>query len=71
MYAREREAPMAQPTYTVDSRMNGKFYSDYGVTAEQVAAARVNAPKMGVEIIAVVEEVPVQVEALEAFGVVL
>lgn len=59
---------MAQ-TFTVDSRMNGRLYEDHGVTAEQVANARLNAARMGVEILAVTEETQVDPAALAVFGV--
>lgn len=57
-------------TYTLDTLTpDGKHASDYGLTAEQVAAARVNAPRLGITILAVVEERPVSPGDLAPFGI--
>lgn len=64
-----RPAP-APVTFTLDARLpNGAFAEDHGLSAEDVARARVNAPRLGIEILAVTEETPVDVSALRSFGV--
>jgi hypothetical protein len=55
-------------TFTVDAVKDGVYYEDHGVTAAQVAQARANAPRLGITIIAVTEETPVDAAALAAFG---
>ena len=60
------------PTYTIDARLpNGTLAEDHGVSAEDVARARINAPRLGIEILAVTEETPVDLSALAVFGVTL
>lgn len=56
-------------TYTLDALKDGKYHSDYGLTAAEVAAARANADRLGVTILAVNEERPVSMSDLRPFGV--
>jgi hypothetical protein len=61
---------MAPMTYTLDAQTpDGRFASDYGLTAQQVENAKANAPALGIKILAIIEETPVDPTALEAFGV--
>jgi hypothetical protein len=56
-------------TYTLDAEMNGQYFSDYGLTAAEIAAARANAGRLGITILAVIEERPVSAADLAPFGV--
>jgi fructoselysine-6-P-deglycase FrlB-like protein len=57
-------------TFIVDGIVvaSGKYFSDSGLTAEQVAAAKANAARFGVEILSVTEERDVSVSDLAPFG---
>lgn len=60
-------------TYTLDTRTpTGAYATDRGLTTEQVAAARANAPRLGIEILAVFrddEPVPMsERDMITAFG---
>lgn len=58
------------PTFTIDARLSdGTLAEEHGVSAEDVARARINAPRLGIEILSVTEETPVDASALRAFGV--
>jgi hypothetical protein len=57
------------PTYTLDAEKDGQFFEDHGLTAEQIAAARANAPRLGITIISVTEEVAVSPADLAPFGI--
>lgn len=48
-----------RPTYTLDATKDGRYFEDHGLTAEQVAAARANADRLGITILSVTEEVAV------------
>jgi hypothetical protein len=54
-------------TYILDAAKDGKYFSDYGLTADQIQAARANAPRLGITILAVTEEVPVSPSDLSPF----
>jgi hypothetical protein len=54
-------------TYTLDAIVDGRHHSDYGLTAQQIANARANADRLGVTIIAIVEETAVQPGHLAPF----
>ena len=57
-------------TFTIDARLpDGSFAEEHGVSAEDIARARINAPRLGIEILSVTEETPVDVSALRVFGV--
>jgi hypothetical protein len=63
-------APETAPTFTIDVRLpNGAYAEDHGVSAADVARARVNASRLGIEILSVTEETLVDVSALRVFGV--
>ena len=58
------------PTYTLDAEKDGRYFSDYGLTEQEVANARANASRLGITILAVIDEsTPVDPAALKAFGV--
>jgi hypothetical protein len=57
------------PTFTLDATRDGMRFEDHGLTADEVAAARVNAPRLGIEILAVTEESRVTPADLAAFGI--
>jgi len=43
-------------TYTLDAYKDGMYFEDHGLTAAEIAAARVNADRLGITILAVTEE---------------
>lgn len=58
-------------TYTLDAQMpDGTYREDHGLTAEEVANARINAPRLGITILNVAEEIePMsEPEMIRAFG---
>lgn len=58
------------PTFTLDARLpDGTLAEEHGVSAEDVARARINAPRLGIEILSVTEETPVDPSALRMFGI--
>lgn len=54
-------------TYTLDAIVNGRYHSDSGLTAQQIANAYANADRLGVTIIAVTEETPLDPSHLAPF----
>jgi hypothetical protein len=55
-------------TYTLDAEMNGQYFEDRGLTADEIAAARANADRLGITILNVTEEVAVDPSDLAPFG---
>jgi hypothetical protein len=46
-------------TYTIDAILpDGTYAEDHGLSAEDIDRARINAPKLGIKILAVIEETP-------------
>ena len=63
-------APEAASTFTIDVRLpNGAFAEEHGVSAADVERARINAERLGIEILSVTEETPVDVSSLRVFDV--
>jgi hypothetical protein len=56
-------------TYTLDAEKDGQYFEDHGLTADQIAAARANADRLGITILSVTEEVAVSSSDLAPFGV--
>lgn len=58
---------MDTATYTLDAVIDGRYHSDSGLTAHQIANAYANADRLGVTIIAVTEETPLDPDQLAPF----
>lgn len=54
---------MTDTRFTLDAEKDGRYFSDSGLTADEVAAARTNADRLGITILAVNEEVPLPATA--------
>lgn len=56
-------------TYTLDVMKDGRYFEDHGLSAEQVATARLNADRLGITILSVTEETEIDPSHLAPFGV--
>ena len=55
-------------TYTLDVRLpNGAYGEDHGLTLSQIEQAKERAAGLGIEILAITEETPLDASALDAF----
>jgi len=57
------------PTYTLDAMKDGHYFEDHGLTEQQIVNAYANAERLGITILSVTEETPIDPASLRAFGV--